>query len=287
MPDAEHVFRARNELGEGPIWHASEQALYWTDIERAHYHRFHPGTGAHEIVRVGQKVGALAFRKSGGLVLAAEHGFAIWEVSEGKSRPFGEVSRGEVPTRFNDGAVDARGRFWAGTLVGETGNSLYRLDANGTIRCMDTGFGIPNGIGWSLDNRVMYFTDSATSRIYAYAFELETGEIRDRRVLVDSSERPGVPDGLTVDAEDHLWSARWEAGCVERYDPEGKLVLTVNVPARYPTSVAFGGPELSDLYITSALLEVPPAERVNHPVDGDLFRFKCGVKGREEYAFAG
>lgn len=187
-------------------------------------------------------------------------------------------AEGANPGGFNDGAVDAQGRFWAGTLVGEANNSLYRLDPDGSVHLMDTGFGVPNGIGWSLDGQTMYFTDSSTSTIYAYAFEPEIGRISDRRALIDSSNRPGVPDGLTVDAEGHIWSARWGAGCVERYDPSGALVQTVRVPAMYPTSVAFGGPNLTDLYITSALFELPREERHNYPLDGDLFRYSSTTK---------
>lgn len=287
MLEAEHVLSVRNELGEGPIWHAREQALYWTDIERSLYHRFHPATAAHETVPVGEKVGALAFRESGGFVLAAEHGFALWQPAAKRLEPFGKVTKGANPVGFNDGAVDARGRFWAGTLTGESDNSLYRLDPDGSVHRMDTGFGVPNGIGWSLDNRTMYFTDSSTSIIYAYTFEPETGHIGDRRALTDSSDRPGVPDGLTVDAEGYIWSARWGAGCVERLDSGGNLVQTVRVPATFPTSVAFGGADLRDLYITSALYEIPVEERHRHPLDGDLFRFRGEVRGQIEFAFTG
>jgi sugar lactone lactonase YvrE len=287
MLEAEHVLRVRNELGEGPIWHTSEQALYWIDIERSLYHRFHPATASHETVPVGQKVGTLAFRKSGGFVLAGEHGFALWHPEEKRLEPFGKQADGANPVGFNDGAVDAQGRFWAGTLVGEANNSLYRLDPDGSVHLMDTGFGIPNGIGWSLDDQTMYFTDSSTSTIYAYTFDPETGRIGKRRVLVDSSNRPGVPDGLTVDAEGYIWSARWGAGCVERYDPKGNLVQTVRVPATFPTSVAFGGENLHDLYITSALYEIPVEERHRYPFDGDLFRFRGEVRGRIKPAFTG
>lgn len=212
MRQAEHVLSVRNELGEGPIWHASEQALYWTDIERSLYYRFHPATAAYETVPVGQKVGALAFRESGGFVMAAEHGFALWQPEAKRLELFGKVMEGENPVGFNDGAVDTRGRFWAGTLTGESDNSLYRLDPDGSVRLMDTGFGVPNGIGWSPDDQTMYFTDSSTSTIYAYTFEPATGRIGQRRVLVDSSNRPGVPDGLTVDAKGYIWSALLGSG---------------------------------------------------------------------------
>ncbi len=285
MLEAEHILSVRNELGEGPVWHVGEGALYWTDIEKSCYHRFHPATAAHETVPVGQKVGALAFRESGGFVLAAERGFALWHPETKRLEPFGWVRQGENPVGFNDGAVDARGRFWAGTLQEGHDNSLYRLDPDGSVWEMDTGFGVPNGIGWSPDDRMMYFTDSADSTIFAYTFELETGRIGDRCIWAESSARPGVPDGLTVDAEGCVWSARWGAGRVERYSPAGRLLETVGVPAAFPTSVAFGGEDLSELYITSALLEVPHAERASRPQDGGLFRYKSDARGRAEPLF--
>lgn len=285
MLKAEHVLGVRNELGEGPVWHAGEGALYWTDIEKSCLHRFYPATAAHETFDVGQKVGAFAFRASGGFVLAAERGFALWQPETERLEPFGWVRRGENPVGFNDGAVDASGRFWAGTLKEGHDNSLYRLDPDGSVWEMDAGFGVPNGIGWSPDNRTMYFTDSADSTIFAYTFEIETGRIGDRRVWAESSARPGVPDGLAVDTEGCVWSARWGGGCVERYSPAGRLIESITVAAAFPTSVAFGGTDLDELYITSALLEVPRTERASRPHDGSLFRYRSGTRGRAEPLF--
>lgn len=286
MLEADHVLAVRNELGEGPVWHAGEGALYWTDIPKNRLHRFDPGTLEHRVLETNQNVGAFAFRPSGEMVLAAEHGFALWQPGAGEPRPFGVVKSGTAPARFNDGAVDPRGRFWAGTLSRADDNGLYRLEPDGSVYEMDRGFGVPNGIGWSPDARTMYFTDSDAATIYAYDFELETGQIRNRRVWADSSDRPGVPDGLAVDIEGCIWSARWGGGCVERYSPEGRMLGTVTVAAAYPTSVAFGGASLSEIYITSALLEVPRrAARALNSVDGDLFCYSSGTRGLEQPFF--
>lgn len=288
MAEVEHVWAAQNELGEGPIWRRREQALYWVDIEDTAYFRYDPasGGGAPERIDVGVHIGALGARAAGGLVLACSQGFAIWDTGS-RLRLLGNPEAAKVGCRFNDGAVDRRGRFWAGTLGDPFNNALYRLDPDGTIQQLATGFDICNGIGWSPDNRTMYFTDSTPAVIYAFDFDLESGAIANRRVFADSSDHPGLPDGLTVDSEGGIWSARWGAGCVERYDPAGKLERTLPVPATFPTSIAFGGAQLDTLYITSANTEIPRDRRGQHPLDGDLFHVHLDVRGLPEPEFAG
>ncbi|MEN4013886.1 MAG: SMP-30/gluconolactonase/LRE family protein [Chloroflexota bacterium] len=287
MVEVEVVLAARNELGEGPRWHNGEQAIYWVDIEAGCIHRLQPLGAAHQTAAAGEKVGALAFRRGGGLLLAGERGFAFFDPSSSVLNRIADPERDKPGTRFNDGAVDRAGRFWAGTLGDDYQNSLYRLDPDGSVRRMDTGFDISNGIGWSPDNRVMYFVDSTPGVLYAYDFDLTGGEIANRRVLVNRSQRPGVPDGLTVDAAGFIWIAVWGGGCLERYDPRGRLERVIPLPVRYPTSVTFGGADLDELYITSARYEIPRAQRAKHPLAGNLFRIRGIGKGIAEPMFAG
>jgi len=152
---------------------------------------------------------------------------------------------------------------------------------------METGIDISNGIGWSPDNKVMYYTDSTPQLIYAYDFDLATGSIANRRVFVDRSGQRGVPDGLTVDADGFVWSAVWGDRCIERYDPAGRLERRIDVPVLCPTSVAFGGENLDELYFTSALIEIPKEERYKYPLDGNLFCIKGLAKGIAEPKFEG
>ncbi len=287
MDEIRHVLASQNELGEGPLWDAVAQAVYWVDIEVGRFHRWVERTGEHSIVEVGEKLGALALREGGGLVMALQHGFAFWDEDARTLERIGDPERGKPGTQFNDGAVDRKGRFWAGTLGDPFKNSLYRLDLDHSIHRMETGIDVSNGIGWSPNGRVMYYVDSTPCAIYAYDFDLDSGAIANRRVFVDGSAGAGVFDGLTVDREGCIWSARWGGWCVERYDPAGKLMRTLKLPVPQPTSVMFGGPELEELYITSAWMELSQAELAQAPLSGDLFCAYVGVGGLPEPAYKG
>jgi sugar lactone lactonase YvrE len=287
MTEVELVLRVKDELGEGPLWHAGEGALYWVDIEGRRYHRLEPETGKHEVVPVGVRVGALGFRQGGGLVFATEFGFSFFDPSAGELKKIGDPEENKPQSRFNDGAVDRAGRFWAGTLGDPEQNNLYRLDPDGSIHTMETGVDISNGIGWSLDNRIMYYVDSTRWVIYAYDFDLSSGSITNRRVFVDRSGKQGIPDGLIVDAEGYVWTAIWGGSCLERYDPTGHLDRTIALPVEYPTSMAFGGKNLEVLYITSAQELIPHTDREKFPLAGNLFCVREAGKGIVEPMFAG
>ena len=287
MNELQHILGAQNQLGEGPLWDPQEQVLYWVDIEVGRYHILKPSTDAHQVVEVGGMIGVLALRQQGGMVMATDRGFAFWDPAAQKLTPLGDPEADKPQTRFNDGSVDRAGRFWAGTMGDGYNNHLYRLDPNGSIQRMDSGICVSNGIGWSPDNRVMYYTDSDPHRIYAYDFDLASGAIENRRILIDSSEQSGSPDGLTVDSQGFIWSARWDGWRIERYDPQGKLVRTIPVPVQRPTSVMFGGSNLDVLYITSARMELTPQDLASQPQAGDVFCLQVDVKGMPEARFAG
>jgi len=287
MHEVELVLAVKDELGEGPLWRAGEEALYWTDIEGRCYHRYDPASGAHAVFPVDVRIGALGFRRDGGLVLATDRGFALTGAPGSPLTFIGDPEADKPQTRFNDGAVDRAGRFWAGTLGDPQNNHLYRLDPDGSIHRMDSGIDISNGIGWSLDNRIMYYIDSTRFVIYAYDFDLASGEIANRRVLVQRADQSSVPDGLIVDAEGFIWTAIWGGSCLERYDPAGKLERSILLPVEFPTSMAFGGPELADLYITSAQEEIPPAARAGYPLAGNLFCIRRAGRGLPEPTFLG
>jgi len=289
MSEIEHFLAIHNTLGEGALWSVSEQALYWIDIHNNCYHRLDSSSGMYETVSVGVKIGVLAQRSSGGLVMATQKGFAFWDTQKKVLKIINNPEEQRPFMRFNDGAVDCRGRFWAGSMndAGGAEGVLYRLDPDGSVQCMISGVSVPNGIGWSPDNTVMYFTDSARRTIYAYDFDAEDGTITNMRVQVAMPDSPYVPDGLTVDSEGYLWSACWDGGKILRYDPTGTLERVIDVPVLRPTSCNFGGPDLNELYITSARIGLTDEELRTYPYSGDVFRLKTEIRGIEKFQFAG
>jgi sugar lactone lactonase YvrE len=287
MNEVEHILAIRNKLGEGPLWHAEEGLLYWVDIDGHCFYRMDPASSdPPQRFNVGLPLGALAFRASGGLVLATKDGFAFWD-EVGLELDFIVDPEADKPSsRFNDGAVDRHGRFWAGTLGDGTNNALYRLDPDGSLQTMETNIGVSNGIGWSPDNQTMYYADSPRQTIYAYDYDAATGAISRRRDFIHDPDEPGFPDGLTVDSNGFIWSARWGGWSLLRYDPQGRLERKIPMPVEYPTSCIFGGADLDELYITSAWTALGETRKDEQPLAGDLFRLKTTVSGLPEPKFA-
>ncbi len=277
------------ELGEGPVWHPGEQALYWLDIAQNRLHRHDYSSQEHTVTELGLLASAMGFRENGGFIMATQRGFAFWDPSAGQYDFLGDpdASEGTDP-RFNDGKTDRRGRFWAGKMGGTYENSLFRIDPDRSITRMESHVAVSNGLGWSPDNRTFYFTDSVARKIYAYDFDFATGAIYNRRdfISVPLAEGEGLPDGLVVDSEGCIWSARWGGWKVVRYDPHGKVMQELRMPVQYPTSCALGGPQLDELFITSAWVECSPEQRSEQPQAGDVFRVQVDTPGLPESFFA-
>lgn len=283
-----HLASLGCRLGEGPLWHPDERRLYGVDIESKSVWRYDPDSGKAQEYQLNQMVGCLGIRAHGGFIVAGEHGFAAWDPESNLITPIHNPELDRPHERFNDGSVDPGGRFWAGTMTPDGfENSLYRLDPDYSIHRMETGIGISNGIGWSPDHRAMYFTDSPRKTIYAYDYEVESGAIENRRVWVDSRGGSGVPDGLCVDSEGCVWSARWDGWRISRYDPQGQLMHEILTPVQRPTSCAFGGDEMNTLFITSAWTGLTEIERRDQPLAGDLFAIECDTPGLPPNFFAG
>jgi sugar lactone lactonase YvrE len=279
----------RYELGEGPTWDAERGELAWVDIYQGRVHVYDPRTGRRASFDVGQPVGAAVAREQGGFALALRDGFAVLDRGTGAVEVVAPIVPFDSATLMNDGKCDSGGRFWAGTVeAGERPQgALYRLDPDGRLTRILSGIGCSNGIGWSPDDSVMYYVDTATQRVDVLDFDAATGNVENRRELASFPRDWGVPDGLAVDAEGHLWIAFWGGGCLRRVAPDGALDRVVELPASQVTSAVFAGADLRDLYVTSAFTDLPPERREVEPHAGALFRLRPGVAGLPTNAFRG
>jgi xylono-1,5-lactonase len=274
-------------LGEGPVWVEREAALYWVDIAERRVFRWSEAEGARAVAGESH-ICSLAPRTRGGFVGGGYDGFlAIDDVLA--PTLIGDPEPDLASNRFNDGKVDRQGRFWAGTMdrfEREASGSLYRLDPDLSWARIDSGYKVTNGPAFSRDGRTMYHTDSARQTVYAFDLA-EDGSASNRRVHLQFGAGDGYPDGMTVDAEDCLWIAFWDGWCVRRFSPAGERLTELAVPAQRPTSVAFGGPDFGQLFVTSASRDLTPDELRSQPQAGGLFMTRPGVQGLAEPLFAG
>jgi sugar lactone lactonase YvrE len=273
----------RGRLGEGPAWHPRAGQLAYVDVVAGLVHVLDLDGGSATLARtvvIGGPVGAVA-PDGDGWVLAVENGFerrdADWQVVWRE-----EVFAADGVIRFNDAAVDDHGRFFAGTLAYDEASgqgALYRLDPDGSHRVVVPRVGISNGIGWSPDRRTMYLTDSLAAVVYAYGYDPATGELGERRVFYRQQD-DAAPDGLTVDAEGGVWIALWDGARVVRVDPSGTVTDEVWMGVPRPTSLAFGGPGLARLYVTSAWDRLSAEQVEAAPDSGLLLTFVPAVPGQ-------
>ncbi|HEY6057981.1 MAG TPA: SMP-30/gluconolactonase/LRE family protein [Candidatus Limnocylindrales bacterium] len=277
---------ARATIGEGPVWDERTRRLHWVDIRAGLVHRFSPGDGSDLVLDVGQPVGSLALGIQGGLVLAIRDGFALMPSGSDRPARIVDVERDLANNRMNDGRCDPRGRFWCGTMDWDHApgaGSLYRLeqkDGAFAVARVLGGLTISNGIDWSPDGSTLYFIDSPTQRVDMFDFDVESGAIRNRRAFVEIPSPDGLPDGLTVDSEGFVWIALFGAGAVRRYTPSGRIAAEIRLPVSLVTSLAFGGPELADLYLTTASHRLDEAQRAAQVHAGSVFVCRPGPTGR-------
>jgi sugar lactone lactonase YvrE len=287
--DAELVVDARAELGEAPVWDADWSVLMWVDIAGGIVHRTDPTTGADETIEVGRSVGAAVPTIDGRIAIAADDGFWRLDPSTGGIEPIARIEA-RPGVVMNDGKTDPSGRFWAGTKDADGRRpigSLYRLDPDRTVTEVIRGVTISNGLGWSPDGRTMYYIDSATYGIDTFGADPASGTLSERRRLIDLPRDWGLPDGMTVDEEGFFWVAFWTGSAVRRLDPDGQLVSTVELPVSLVTSCAFGGTNLTDLYVTSARAGLSKERAQMEPHAGGLFRLPLSVRGHRASPFDG
>lgn len=276
----------RCHTGEGPLWHPDEKRLYWVDIPNGRLFRYDPTTGEHDKCYETDTIGGFTIQADGTLLLFEDKGSVeVWR--DGKRETVIEEIPAERDSRFNDVITDPNGRVFCGTMpTDERLGRLYRLDCDGTFTEVVDSVDIPNGLGFTADREHMYFTESIEKKIYKYKYDEDTGGIAERKVFLDLTDEEGIPDGMTVDAEGYVWSARWDGGCLVRYAPDGTEDRRVEFPAKKVSSVIFGGENYADLYVTTALGpgEGTPGTKVEEGVGaGALFRVETDVPGRPEF----
>ncbi len=267
-------------VGEGPMWHPIENAVYWADIPQGRIFRYDPNTGEHGLFFEGGEVGGFTVQDDGSLLLFMESG-TVASLRQGKLEYLIDEIASERDTRFNDVIADPAGRVFCGTMPSDSHlGSLYRLDTDGSISHVLGGIGISNGMGFTPDGKQMYYTDSPTHNIYIFDYDIATGELSNQRVFVNTGENDGIPDGMTVDAEGYVWSARWDGSSLVRYSPQGEQVNRIWFPARKVSSVIFGGGDYTNMYVTTAGGQDKTGEG---PGAGCLYRINLGIAGKGEY----
>ncbi len=269
------------ELGEGPIWDADRQLLWFVDIERGNVNRFDPASGAQFSWRAPCRIGSVALRAGGGMIAGTEHGFALIDPEAGTFELIGNPEPHLPGNRFNDGKVDAGGNFWAGTMDDAkraTSGALYRLDRDHRWTVADCGYRITNGPAFSPDGRTLYHNETVSKQ--GYAFDLAAdGSLSNKRLFVDWSTFPGHPDGLTVDADGYVWQACWGAACVRRVSPAGVIVAEHALPASNVSSCTFGGANFERLFVTTARELLDADQLAAQPLAGGLFEIFPDVCG--------
>ena len=281
----------RSPLGEGPLWDANRKVLWWVDILECLVQCYDPADGSNHTWNIGQMPGTLVLAQDGRLVLAAEKGFLYFDPETGATETIIDPEPDRPEHRFNDGKCDPAGRLWAGTMpICEEGNSgaIYCLHPDGHAEQMATDYAIPNGILWNADATTMYHIDSPTRRIDAWDFDHATGAIGNRRPLYHVTQEGAFPDGMAMDVEGKIWLALWGGWGVVRLDPEtGEELARLELPVSQVSACAFGGPNLDELYITSARKNLSEEALEKQPHAGSLFKARLGVTGTEFTRFAG
>jgi L-arabinonolactonase len=299
----ECVVAADNHLGEGPVWDDRDGVLYWVDgtgrrVGRPSIWRLDPRTGATRHWSLEHDVGAMALRRDGGAVLALDDGFYFFDFERGALDLIAAIETEQPRTRLNDGKVDRLGRFFAGGMDDKEELAicgLWRLDPDLGVTRVEQGIICSNGPCWSPDDRTFYFADTFQQVMWAYDYDLAQGTLSARREFAHTRDDAGFFDGSTVDAEGCVWNALVIGGELVRYAPDGSEERRIGMPVRNITSIAFGGPALDEIYVTSMA-------RVSHPAThehfvrevrpqfgaGSLFRIRgLGIRGLPEPRFAG
>jgi sugar lactone lactonase YvrE len=299
MTEVQCVLDCRDKLGEGAFWCPDEQVLYWLDVPMPSVlHRLDPASGRHDGWPMPEMIASMAKRRDGTLLVASQHGLNVFDPASGALKRIAAPEADKPANRANDGAPDARGRFWYGSMAnniapdnsyfspGVATGVIWKVEPDLRLIPVAGGIGIGNATAWSPDWKTFYFADTAENAIFAWDFDLDLGALSNRRLFANP-EGHGYPDGACIDAEGYLWNARWEGSSVIRFAPDGSIDRIVDLPAERVTSCAFGGPALDTLYVTTSRLHLSDEALARQPQAGGLFAFRPGVAGLPRPRFGG
>jgi D-xylonolactonase len=289
--DINCVSAAGASLGEAPLWDPSHGVIWWVDIKSPALHAHHAATGINRTQPLPYRLTALGLTGDAGLVAIGDAGLVRLSVKADLQVSSAEVIAAIALSpgiRFNDGKVDAAGRFWAGTMDDaerSASGALYRIDGQRRVITVRSGIGVPNGPCFFADGTVLT-TDSARRCITALTLDDDGNPVAEHE-FAQFAPSQGYPDGMTVDAEDHVWIAFWDGWCLRRLSRTGQIVAEIALPVQRPTCPVFGGTALDQLFITSATTGLSAEQRRSQPFAGGLLRLVPGVAGRGSNRFDG
>ena len=279
--------------GECPVWNAEDSVLEWIDCVAGKQLRLEWPSRKSAVARSGLSISGFRRNQAGGYVISNSQGVWLWDGAEAFSPVITEVA--SRTCQANDCVADSAGRFITATYYYDPLNeydlgNLISVGTDGKLTILDEGFHLANGLGFSPDGSTLYFADSTARRIYRYDYDVSSGTASNRRILVAVPGEEGLPDGLAVDSEGFIWSAQWYGSCIVRYDPDGKLVQRVSIPAKQTSSLTFGGPDLTDIFVTSAgqsepMPIMPPGyDPKSGNFGGALYHLNLGIKGQQHHS---
>lgn len=286
--NVECVVKVRDQLGETPLWCERTKKLWWLDIEKPKLQSFDPETGGHNVFpTTGTFLGAHALTNTDEHLVAVDLSLCRFDATANSMTPIAELES-SIDNRLNDGRVDRRGRFWVGTMDNEynrPNGSLYRVDPDGTAVKIFGDINVSNGMAFSPDDKTFYFTDTRRFQTWIFDFDLDDGQISNRRLFADYSKTGERPDGACVDADGCLWTAFFGGGCIVRYRPDGTIDRKILVPVTNPTCICFGGNDMKTLYITTASKFLSQKQLDAEPLAGSLLAISGVGQGLPENRF--
>ena len=281
MSHVKAVWQAQAMLGEGPLWVAREQCIYWVDILSCEVHRYHIHSGEQTSWHFEQEITSLTARAGGGFMATGRDGFGLLDLERCEISEVNFPETSLPDNRFNDGKVDAHGRYWAGSMDDKQtdySGALYMLDEHKQCHKKDSGYIITNGPAFSVDSTRMYHTETKLGEVFAFDIDAQ-GELSNKRSFARFSPEQGLPDGMTVDAQDYLWVAHFGGHGITRFSPEGKVIDRIELPVPNITSCTFAGDALDRMFITTARVGLSEEQLEKYPLAGSLFECSPGVTG--------